>query len=49
VTTEEAGRRAMVLGFWLALVLILVLVIGPLTALFLYRSAKKRWIDSPRV
>jgi len=44
VTTEEAGRRTMTHGFWLALVLILVLIIAPPTALLLYRIGVKRWV-----
>jgi hypothetical protein len=44
VTTEEAGRRTMNLGFWLTLPLILVLIFCPPAALLLYRMAVKRWV-----
>jgi hypothetical protein len=47
VTTEEAGRRTMTLGFWLALVLILVLIICPPAVLLLYRLAVKHWVALP--
>ena len=35
------------LGFWLALVLLLVLIFAPPAALLLYRIAVKRWIAPP--
>jgi len=44
VKTEEAGRRTMRLGFWIVLVLILVLIFGPPAALLLYRLSVKRWL-----
>ena len=44
MTTDAAGRRAMVLGFRLVLAVILVILLGVPTVLLLYRLAAKRWV-----
>jgi hypothetical protein len=44
ITTEDAGRRAMVLGFRLGLAMVLVVVVGVPAVLLLYRIANKRWV-----
>ena len=44
ISTEQAGRRTMKLGFWLALILLLALIIAPFVTLLAYRLAVKRWV-----